>query len=606
MPGPAGADNPSLKRRSGMAINDRMIAQAYADLHESCGGVKNDYFGLLYLEQEFRLKRERAMSQVAFGGNDYGIDGFHFDRDTKNLYLFQFKYSTEYGGFRVSFQRLIEAGMDRIFGAKNQDQLQNPLLVQLKSCLLEYEGMVERVCIYFVFMGDPAEAERSSVLEKLREDLENKKYLVDQRFGRSVTLVIEFRSGRTGKVGSASHLRKTNTYTLHLEQPLTRNGPSGEVMTVGFVRLADLHAMFRDMGQRFFDCNIRSALPEGKAVNRSIAQALKRIVLDRKDLPSVFAFNHNGVTLSAEALAWIEGDHQVTEPRLLNGAQTIITVDRFLKSNEGNAGLVSGLSVFHDISVLCKVITNATSEFVTSVTINNNRQNPVDPADLHANDMIQRELQDKFRNDLEIYYERQENAFANLSDEELEEQGITVHKAVELQRLARTFLVSDGNIDKLTSFRDVFEDDRIYAQVFNASRLSADARKALLCYKVQFKLRRLADVIVDRGVNRYEFVRRARNLLWALLCQGMLNDPRIEEYADEFGHGVSVEAQFTDWLSKLATTRCRLLLSDLIKDDIYAARAAEGNFSFLRTNGAYKRCMESAYGRWKWVEKRLK
>jgi hypothetical protein len=32
---------------------------------------------------------------------------------------------------------------------------------------------------------------------------------------------------------------------------------------------------------------------------------------------------------------------------------------------------------------------------------------------------------------------------------------------------------------------------------------------------------------------------------------------------------------------------------------------AEGNFSFLRTNAAYKRCMEIAHKRWKWVQKRL-
>ncbi len=155
-----------------MAINDRMVDQAHADLRGSCGGVRNDYFGLLYLEDEFGLKRDRAITQIAFGGNDYGIDGFHFDRETRNLYLFQFKYSTAHGQFKGSFLRLIEAGMERIFGAKHQDQLQNQLLLQLKSCLIEHEGVIDRVCIHFVFMGDPAEAERSSVLDKLREDLE--------------------------------------------------------------------------------------------------------------------------------------------------------------------------------------------------------------------------------------------------------------------------------------------------------------------------------------------------------------------------------------------------------------------------------------------------
>ncbi len=50
-------------------------------------------FGLLYLEQEFGVERDRAIEQVAFGGNDYGVDGFHFESEKRNLYLFQFKYS---------------------------------------------------------------------------------------------------------------------------------------------------------------------------------------------------------------------------------------------------------------------------------------------------------------------------------------------------------------------------------------------------------------------------------------------------------------------------------------------------------------------------------
>jgi len=62
-----------------MAITDRAIDQAFSDLKSSCGGVRNDYFGLLYLEQEFGVERDRTTAQVASGGNDYGVDGFHFE-----------------------------------------------------------------------------------------------------------------------------------------------------------------------------------------------------------------------------------------------------------------------------------------------------------------------------------------------------------------------------------------------------------------------------------------------------------------------------------------------------------------------------------------------
>lgn len=589
-----------------MGITDRALDQAFSDLRKSCGGVRNDYFGLLYLEEEFGVEREKAITQIAFGGNDYGFDGFHFDRDKRNLYLFQFKYSEAPTQFKPSFTRIIDAGMEQLFGATGQDQQQNQLLQQLKSCLVENEAVIDRVCIHFVFTGDPAEAERSQVLDKLREDLENKKYLVDQRFGRPVTLVIEFRSARTRKVGSTTHARKTHSYSIKFNETIQREGPCGERMTIGWVRLVDLHAMYREMGQRFFERNIRAALPEDQAVNRSVQQSLKRIVLDAKEDPRVFAFNHNGVTLSAEALSDIDGQKRVIEPRLLNGAQTVTTVDRFLKANEGNARLTERRAALEQVHVICRIITDATPDFVTSVTVNNNRQNPVDPWNLHANDMIQLEIQDKFRDDLGIYYERQEQAFANLSDDDLEEQGIREYKAIELTRLARTFLVSDGEIDKLSHFREVFDDDRVYSQVFHKSRLTADSRKILLCYKAQFRLGRLVRDIVDKGANKYAYVQRSRNLLWALLAQAILNDPKLEGRAEEFGQGLSLEAQYTDWLGTLATTRCRFILSDLVAEKVYAPKVAEGNFSFMRTNAAYKRSMEIAYKRWRWVEKQLK
>ena len=376
-------------------------------------------------------------------------------------------------------------------------------------------------------------------------------------------------------------------------------------MTIGFIRLVDFLRDVSGDGPALLRAEHPRGATRKRAVNRSIQQSLKRIVISGKEDAKLFVFNHTGVTLFAEALSATDGQFKISEPRLLNGAQTVATFARFLKGNEGNNVVGERLDVLEQIRVACRIITDAAPEFVTTVTINNNRQNPVDPWNLHANDMIQLEIQDKFRDDLGIYYSRQERAFENLSDEDLEEQGITEYKAIELTRLARTFLASDGVMDKLADFRQVFQDDGTYNQVFHQSRLKADSRKIVLCYKVQFRLRRLVNDIVDKGANKYAYVQRARNLLWALLCQAILNDSNLEERAEAFGRGLSLEAQYTDWLSGLATTRVRFLLPDLVADKAYAAKAAEGNFSFMRTNGAYKRSMEIACKRWRWVEKHL-
>lgn len=589
-----------------MPITEKMIDQVCSDLRDTCGNVRQDYFGLLYIEREFGVPRDQAINLVAFGGNDFGIDGFHLDVNRRNLYLFQFKWSTDHGQFKGSFKRLIEEGMSRVFGADSQVQNQNQLLLRLKSRLLHDQNLIDKVFIQFIFNGDPAEAERSSVLDKLREDLEGKKYLIDQFFGRPVDLVFEFRSAKDGNVGPVNHVRKTHTYRVEMEDSLHREGPGGEMMSIGFVRIMDLHGMYREMGQRFFERNIRAALAEDESVNRAVSKAFKSIILDGAEDPRVFAFNHNGVTIAAEKVERQGGMLLITEPRLLNGAQTVTTYARFIKLNEGNAKLQERGATLADVRLLCRIITQAKPEFITSVTINNNRQNPVEPWNLHANDVIQLELQDKFRDDLGIYYERQENAFAGLSDDALEEGGITEYKALELLPLAQTFLVSDGDIDKLSRMREVFESEKIYDQVFHPGRLKADSRKVLLCYKVQFRLRRLVAEILDKGAAKYWFMGRARNLLWALLCQGILNDEKLEHYAERFGESLGVEADYTEWLAKLASTRARLIIKDVIAQEPYAGMIKEERYSFLRTNAVYKRCMDVAYDKYGWVEKRLK
>lgn len=256
--------------------------------------------------------------------------------------------------------------------------------------------------------------------------------------------------------------------------------------------------------------------------------------------------------------------------------------------------------------VLCRVVTDATPDFVTSVTINNNRQNWVKPWNLRANDMIQLELQEKFRDDLNLYYERQENAFENLSDEDLDEMGIVPGRAIELFKLGRTFLVVDGDLDKLNRYQEVFEDDKLYAQVFSEARKKADSRKIVLCYKVERRLKQFLRDILQMGQNKYEFVKKGRNLLWALLCQGMLNDSKLDQRAEQWGQTLSVESDFVEWVSGIATTRARMILKDLVEDKQYSQKVAEGNFNFFRTNATYKRAMEFGYKRFKWIERKLK
>lgn len=590
-----------------MVITEGQVAQVASELRPRRGGVENDYFGLLFLEKEFRLSRDEASEQIAYGGNDYGIDGYHVDRQARNFHLLQFKFSKSADQFIGSMQRLLTAGLARVFDTKSQ-QAENPLLRDIRSTLYQLRNVIDTVYLEFVFVGDPDKAQENDALQKLREDLQSRSYLTQTYFGKAVPIIVRFRS--TLKRGR-EEMYLPLSFALNMSGDLSYAAPEGQTMHVGFVRLRELHAMFVAMKERFLDRNIRSLLSGRKpgddtAVNRRLLKAFEEIVITQKAESDVFAFNHNGVTLFAEMMEGSDGNYRITEPRLLNGAQTIGSFNAFIAAHKDSALLAQASDRLDAIKVMCKVITQSDQDFVTTVTICNNRQNPVAPWNLRANDMIQLQLATRFREELGLFYERQENAFEHFSDEELQEKGLQPGEAVELVRLAQTFLVTDGSIDKLSRMTEVFENDKSYEQMFSPSRLTADFRAICLCYKVQFKLRLLVRSIVERGLNKYAYMPRARPLLWALMCQAMLNHPDFDHYAEEYGSDLRHPNALVDWWYELAANTCRLIIRDLVNLPENRDRVKDGNFSFLKTNATFDRAMELGRKRNKWVHRRLK
>lgn len=172
-------------------------------------------------------------------------------------------------------------------------------------------------------------------------------------------------------------------------------------------------------------------------------------------------------------------------------------------------------------------------------------------------------------------------------------------------KLTQTFLLTDGQISRLSEMKRVFEDDRIYEQVFRQARLRADSRQIVLCYKAERRLRMLASQIEQKGQNKYWFIYRARNLHWALLCQALLNHKELESLADNYGTSLTLPAGYTELLAHIATTRVRPMLSLLMQDREYKEKVDADNLSFLRNNDAFDKCMTIAYQKWNWIHKKL-
>lgn len=100
-------------------------------------------------------------------------------------------------------------------------------------------------------------------------------------------------------------------------------------------------------------------------------------------------------------------------------------------------------------------------------------------------------------------------------------------------------------------------------------------------------------------------ISRARNLVWALIIQGLLNDPKLPEHLERFGYTLAKETDFRELLKNIASGRVLPILRDVLADEGYQQQIGEEKYSFLRTKEIFKRCMDVAYEKYVWTKRSL-
>jgi hypothetical protein len=585
------------------------INEAFSNLSSTMGGSKDNYFGLMYIAKHFGISPEKAAAFVSFGGNSYGIDAYYLDLPAKTLYLLAFRWSTDHMSLKDPLEKLGSEGMHKIFFNPMRSQDDSPMIVSLKTTLHQNWKSIDKVYVNFVFNGDPVDAEQSRVLSFLRESVEDKRSFVDSYLSRVNDteslheLIFQYVSNEKS-LGHVASSRESTQYDVEYDNSLTVSHHDNELRVV-FVKLETLYRMYDDLGERFFEKNIRSGLDDGNMTNVQIKKSLKNLV-DGIEPPEYFTLYHNGITLTAQNLQTLEGVIRMVEPRVLNGAQTIKILKQFVdeSSSAANPEKIAQLHERLDqTKVMARVIKSHEDAFLKKVTINNNRQNPIMPWNLRANDLVQIGFEEMF-NKLGIYYERRENAYKNLTDEDLEASG-TEKGLVEIRKFAQTLLAMQGQIDRMSELKEIFENETWYADTFRDRYLQIDPRLHVLLYKIQFRLPSLIREIRSVGNEKYAYVGRAKNLLWCLAIQGILNDPKFDKYVEYYGNTTSPEAGITEILKNMATTKLRFILADTFENKKYQANIAEAKFTFLRTRATLGDCLDTAASRFNWERKYL-
>lgn len=581
------------------------LNQIYSDWNETHGGQKEDYFACIYLKNRFKIDISDLSGRVTFGGNDYGIDAYHIDLATKNLYLYQFKWSEDHNLFKESLQRLTNDGIPLIFDDSFPDPNANEMINHLMAELKEVKDGIKNVLVHFVFKGEREKAEESTGLADRKENLENKRYLIEKYFGRTdVQLSVEFISGSRMPIKQEPRLSYN---LLLLRENCVRTEADGKTMYVGFVPIMDLFQIYKSLGQKFLDRNIRMGLSGENSPNKNIRKTLADIVLNDKTSPDLFSFNHNGVTLAAEHIDFNDTHAVIKVPRLLNGAQTITSVAKFMEEYDGHPELKTNKNLLERIKVLAKiVVADPHSEFVTNVTICNNRQNPVEPWNLRANDRIQCDLHDKFKEQAGVFYSRQEKSFNHYSTDELEEMMVDTFRDIKIKPLAQTFLAIQGEISRMYDLPQVFENQKWYEETFKESYLLCDFRKIVIAYKIHLvskdPMRRLEERLSQK---HYNVISKGKHLVWSLLIQGIFNDPKLKDYLEDYGTNLIKEHSFRDYLKTLASSKLVPILKEAFANEEYKARIEKEKYDFLRTKDFFNHCKGIAEESHGWTKKSL-
>jgi hypothetical protein len=331
-------------------------------------------------------------------------------------------------------------------------------------------------------------------------------------------------------------------------------------------------------------------------VNSNIKKSLRHCLIDGKQKPEDFTFFHNGITLKARDIQTNDSGLALFEPRVLNGAQTITSAHDFYEEHKIKKDI---LDLLDKIKVVAKIIISGNESFVRNIAINNNRQNPIEPWHLRANDKRQLEFEERFAK-LGVYYERRENSFANEKQKDLITRGITQDKPIKMKILGQTLLALQGKLGRMSTIGETFESDNYYNDMFRDKYLSANLKKLILFYKIEKKLSSVLYEIESMGEQKYSYASKTKYLTWALLIQGLLNDSNIHEYIDNYGADMVYQQEFALVLQKIATSKIRLIYADTFQKNPYAQDISNDKFGFLRRNTTFDDCMRTAKKKYNW------
>lgn len=153
-----------------------------------------------------------------------------------------------------------------------------------------------------------------------------------------------------------------------------------------------IHWLFKRYGPRLYDTNLRSYLDNKTKVNKDIIKTVR-------EQPDRFLAYNNGLTATAQEIevSTVHGQpciSRIVGLQIVNGAQTTGSIFKALEGLPKKKRDEVDLSRVSVSIKLTKVVGDDLKEFVPRITRYANTQNPIQAADLEANEELHRQMEE--------------------------------------------------------------------------------------------------------------------------------------------------------------------------------------------------------------------
>lgn len=422
----------------------------------------------IHLMNAHRIDLSAAQDQTSHGAGDKGIDGWHFDKRSGTLYVYQSKLSPNKGTVLRGFEGLIEASEWIACVLQTGEvggKLSNPAVYNLAKCLHENRRMTRVVRFSLLSLFNENELLDSSEFNVSR-DLLVKSALnayVSEHEGRLDLQAEEYNlTGGLPPGYSSYEVSGLNDGTVCLG--------SRTQLHVVYLHLASLVELFRRRGNRLFEKNIRLFLSTKESrvrLEHPLEDTLERICAGGLD-PAIFPFYHVGITLTArDCKRPGNGVYLLETPNVINGCQTINIADRYLKKLEKEKA-EGKIDRFRAVPVLAKIVIAANEDQQREIANCNNRQNPIESWQLFSNDPIHIEIEEAFRAK-GVFYERQKGKFdAEMkSAENISRYFNTNNTKITVQDLGQLIALCRREVQLAAKPSDIYASKQVHDKVFD-------------------------------------------------------------------------------------------------------------------------------------------